>query len=29
MAKVILKNVKKIYPFISGESKKNKKKKSY
>ena len=27
MAKVILKNVKKIYPFISGESKKNKKKK--
>ncbi len=27
MAKVILKNVKKIYPFVSGEEKKSKKKK--
>ena len=27
MAKVILKNIKKIYPFVSGEEKKNKKKK--
>ena len=27
MAKVVLKNVKKIYPFVSGEEKKKKKKK--